>query len=71
MASDEWVLAHTLPNLLGDVELCEKSVPNYDLLGTLRTNLEVCIDKIHTGTREQMIEFDDLRIRAEEILKRH
>lgn len=52
MANREWVLKNALINLEADVERVEqllsvKASPSWDLLGTLRVNLEV-VEKIST-----------------------
>jgi hypothetical protein len=65
MANSEWILRNTLENLKADVELCEKArSPDYDLLGTLRVNLEVAERNLCVCTSSQTILFAGLFRRA-------
>ena len=70
MANDKWVLSRTMINLRGDVEMCESMCPSYDMLGTLKVNLEVCEGKKAFASQEQLAEITELGDRARKVLSR-
>jgi hypothetical protein len=75
MADPRWVLGNSLRDLESDINDCERIVanggrPSYDLLGTLRVNLEVSEGNLNVATSSQAIQFDELQKRARQILKK-
>ena len=75
MTHKQTMLSGHLDRLQGDVELCEKEeaagrTPDYNLLGTLRVNLEVSSKNLNVATNAQMALFYGLQKRALRFLRR-